>query len=101
MKNPKDRPRAMLDRPFYSPAELARIAGVHPSTILNWIRSGRLSGVRLSPRVYRIPLASAIRLLEPERVRPPRIIERPFGRVSVAAFDRELGREHRRGRRRT
>lgn len=85
-----------LDRPFYSPTELARMAGVHPSTVLNWIRSGRLYGVRLSPRVYRIPLASAVRLLEPERVRAVRVIERPFARVSLARIDRELGREHRR-----
>jgi predicted site-specific integrase-resolvase len=100
MKNPKDRPRAVLDRPFYSPAELARIAGVHPSTVLNWIRSGRVAGVRLSPRIYRIPLASAIRLLEPERYRPPRIIERPFARVNIAGIERELRREHRPRRRR-
>src|SRR5574341_496156 len=83
MKNVKDRARAALDRPFYTPAELAQVARVHPSTVLNWIRSGRLYGVRLSPRVYRIPLASAIRLLEPERVRPVRVIERPFRRVDI------------------
>jgi predicted site-specific integrase-resolvase len=100
MKNVK-RSAGALERAFYSPADVARIAGVHPSTVLNWIRTGRLYGLRLSPRVYRIPLASAIRLLEPGRVRPPRIVERPFARVSLAAFDRELGREHgRRGRRR-
>lgn len=91
----------VLDRPFYTPAELARIARVHPSTVLNWIRSGRLFGLRLSPRVYRIPLASAVRLLEPDRLRPVRVIERPFTRVSLARIDRELAREHRaRGRRR-
>jgi excisionase family DNA binding protein len=102
MKNSKDRPWTVLDRPFYTPAELARIARVHPSTVLNWIRSGRLAGVRLSPRVYRIPLASAIKLLEPERYRPPRIVERPFARVNIAAIERELRREHRRrGRRRS
>lgn len=101
MKNVKKRPAGTLDRAFYSPLELARIVGVHPSTVLNWIRSGRVYGVRLSPRVYRIPLASAMRLLEPERVRPPRIIERPFARVNIARIERELGREHRRPGRRT
>lgn len=99
MKNVKRRTRPALDKPFYSPAEIARIAAVHPSTVMNWIRSGRLHGVRLSARIYRIPLAAAVQLLEPERVRPVRIVERPFARVSLARFDRELGREHR-GRRR-
>ncbi len=99
MKNVK-RLAGALDRAFYSPAEVARIAGVHPSTVLSWIRTGRLYGLRLSPRVYRVPLASAVRLLEPERFRPPRTIERPFSRVNLARIERALGREHgRRGRR--
>lgn len=90
----------ILGRPFYSPAELARVAGVHPSTILNYIHSGRLAAARLSPRTYRIPLRSAMKLLEPERVRSPRIVERPFVAADLAAFERELAREHRPRRRR-
>jgi excisionase family DNA binding protein len=83
-----------LDRPFYSPAEVARLVGVHPSTILNYIHEGRLSAVRLSERTYRIPARAVAKLLAPERVRPARVRERPDGRVDVDAFDRELGREH-------
>lgn len=99
MKNVKDRTRQVLDKPFYSPAEIARIAAVHPSTVMNWIRSGRLHGVRLSQRIYRVPLAAAVQLLEPERVRPVRVVDRPFARIDVARIDRALSREHRRGRR--
>jgi excisionase family DNA binding protein len=95
MKTFKRHPGGVLDQAFYSPVELARIAGVHRSTVLNWIRSRRLYAMRLSPRVYRIPLGSAVRLLEPERVRPTRILKRPNARISIDRFDRELAREHR------
>ena len=40
---------------FYSPAEVAEMAGVHPSTVLNYISSGRLYAVRLSERTIRVP----------------------------------------------
>lgn len=55
---------------FYSPAEVASMASVHPSTILNYIASGRLYAVRLSQRTYRIPVRAVIALLEPERLAP-------------------------------
>ncbi len=84
-----------LDRPVYSPAEVAELARVHPSTILNYIRSGRLYAVRLSARTYRIPARAVLKLLAPERARPPRVIERPDVPTSLEAFDRELAREHR------
>jgi excisionase family DNA binding protein len=53
---------------FYSPHEVAAMAGVHPSTILNYIASGRLYAVKLSARTFRIPVRSVIGLLEPERI---------------------------------
>ena len=51
---------------FYSPHEVAEMASVHPSTILNYIASGRLYAVKLSERTYRIPARAVIGLLEPE-----------------------------------
>lgn len=57
-----------LTRPFYSPHEVAAMASVHPSTILNYIASGRLYAVKLSERTYRIPVRAVIDLLDPERV---------------------------------
>ena len=53
---------------FYSPHEVAEMASVHPSTILNYIASGRLYAVRLSARTFRIPVRAVIGLLEPERL---------------------------------
>lgn len=91
---------AGFDRPFYSPREAAQLAGVHPSTIMSYIRSGRLYGVRLSERVYRIPVRSLRKLLAPETVRPPRITVRPFAKVDPKAWERKMAREHREGSRR-
>lgn len=101
MRNPKKTPVPVFGRTFYTPREAAQLARVHPSTIMNYIRSGRLYGVRLSERVYRIPVKSLRKLLAPETVRPTRIIERPFAKVDLRAIERELAREHRQDRRRT
>ena len=78
-----------LNRPFYSPAEVARLAGLHPSTILNYIHSGRLYAVKLSERTYRIPNRAVLKMLAPETVTPPRIIERPDEKVDLSDGDRE------------
>lgn len=100
MKNVKKLGTTAFDRPFYSPRQAADLAGVHPSTIMNYIRGGRLYAVRLSERVYRIPVRSLAMLLAPETLRPPRVIERPFAKVDLRAWERRLRREHRQDRRR-
>lgn len=61
----------LLDRPFYSPADVAEIAGVSTSTVLNYIKAGRLASVRLSERTIRIPRRSILLFLSPESVTPP------------------------------
>lgn len=78
-----------LDKPFYSPGEVASLAGVHSSTILNYIRAGKLYAVRLSERTYRIPMRSVQKLLEPESVAPPNVIDRPDAVVNDTDADRE------------
>lgn len=78
-----------LDKAFYAPKEVAELAGVHPATILNYVRDGRLYAVKLSERTYRIPLRSVLKLLDPESVAPPTVIERPDERVDVSVADRE------------
>lgn len=40
-----------LTKSFYSPIEVARLASVSNSTILNYIRSEKLAAVRLSARL--------------------------------------------------
>ncbi len=78
-----------LDKPFYSPGEVANLAGLHSSTILNYIRDGKLYAVKLSERTYRIPLRSVLKLLDPESVAPPTVIEQPDANVRSSNADRE------------
>ncbi len=78
-----------LDKPFYSPAEVGNLAGLHSSTILNYIRGGKLYAVKLSERTYRIPLRSVLKLLDPESVAAPTVVERSDADVRISDADRE------------
>lgn len=80
---------------FYSPTEVARLAGVSASTVLGWIHSERLFAVQLSPRIYRIPLASVIRLLYPHQVRAPKVVRQRRASAAIDAEFRAHAREHR------
>lgn len=79
---------------FYSPREVAEMAGVHPSTVMAWIHSGRLRAIKLSERTYRIPNRAVRKMLAPETVRPPVIVDRPDEIVDIDEWNRELMREH-------
>ena len=66
-----------LTKAFYSPAEVADMAGVHRSTILNYIAEDKLYAIRLSERAIRIPVRSVQKLLTPEEVRSPQVTALP------------------------
>lgn len=61
---------ASLTRAFYSPSEVAELAAVSRSTILNYIHAGRLVAVQLSERTYRVPRKAVVRLLGLESPAP-------------------------------
>lgn len=67
----RERPKLEFERKaFYSPAEIAEILGVSTQTVLDRIHDGSLYGVRLSPRLYRVPLGGLLMFLgEPPRIR--------------------------------
>jgi len=46
------------DTPFLSTKEVAEILGVHQKTVHQWLRTGRLSGTKISYRAWRIPRAA-------------------------------------------
>jgi hypothetical protein len=82
-------PVVEFSKSFYSPHEVAAMASVHPSTILNYIAMGRLYAVKLSERTYRIPARAVIGLLEPERLTPSSITVEPDADV-----EHEFAHEH-------
>lgn len=69
----------MLDlkdrKAFYTPKEFARLANISTDKVLAMIHSGKLDAVRLSERIYRIPLAVVLSTLYPDQVRKPRITQ--------------------------
>jgi excisionase family DNA binding protein len=71
-----------LRKAFYSPAEVAELASVSPSTVLNYIKAGKLPAVRLSERLIRIPRKAVVRLLELDEARPV-VRDRPHRRVDI------------------
>lgn len=79
---------------FYSPHEVAEIGGLSTSTILNYIRSGKLYAVRLSERTYRIPLGAVIATFYPQQKAPAVIVRRGGGQRAVDLWLRELRKEH-------
>ena len=46
-------------------AEVARQAGVHPSTVRRWIADGIITGYRLGPNRLRVDATEVERLLTP------------------------------------
>ncbi len=59
-----------LRKGFYSPGEVAELASLSSSTILNYIHDGKLAAVKLSERTYRIPRKAVIRFLGLEAPAP-------------------------------
>ena len=80
---------AELRKPFYAPSEVAELADISASTVLNYIHSGKLAAVRLSERTYRIPRKAVLRLLEPESVLATTRDTRPDDEVDLAEADRD------------
>jgi excisionase family DNA binding protein len=70
----------LLPKAFYSPSEVATLASLSSSTVLNYIHEGRLAAVRLSERTYRIPRKAVIRLLGLDAPGPG-LVEDPAGIV--------------------
>ncbi len=45
-----------MERRFYTPREVAGILGVSTTTVLKLIHEGTLPGIKVSERIYRIPI---------------------------------------------
>jgi excisionase family DNA binding protein len=47
-----------------TPRDIARILGVHQKTVHLWLRNGRLKGVKISYRAWRIPQSALDQFIE-------------------------------------
>ncbi len=75
---------------FYTPAEIARLFEVHPSTVREWIHSDRLFAYQISERVTRVPLSSVMHLLG-ERAH---VVERDLSATEADAVWQRIAAEH-------
>jgi excisionase family DNA binding protein len=58
-----DRTRPGLGSSLISTAVAARIADVHPRTVRRWIAEGRLTAVRVGPRLVKLDLSELDRIM--------------------------------------
>ena len=47
-----------MDRLYYTPREVAQILGISDDKVLQMVNSGVMPGLRVSPRITRIPIAA-------------------------------------------
>lgn len=85
---------AFPQKAFYRPGEVAGLLDVSSQHVLDLIHAGKLEAVRVSERVYRIPIGS-LRMFVGERPRIRRTV-RPRGKVHEDTEDARLRAEHRR-----
>lgn len=89
-------------KPFYTPTEFARLASMSNDRVMDLIHAGRLPAVRISQRIYRIPIAAVMSTLYPDQVRKPRFTKSRDPEAEWRRIDREiaaegLGRRQRKG----
>lgn len=63
------------------PSELARLWGLHPSTVNGWIREGRLPAIRTPGAQYRVREADARAYCKEQGLPVPRGVQHPGGAI--------------------
>ena len=66
-----------MQRRYHTPREVAEILGISDDAVLDLINRGDLPGLRISPRITRIPIAAFDRWREGYRPRRRRVVIRP------------------------
>jgi len=69
--------------PLLRPSELARIWELHPKTVYQWIREGRLPAIKTPGAQYRVRAGDVRTYCEEHGLPMPRAIASPAGTVAV------------------
>ncbi len=77
---------------FLTPAEVAERMRVSTTTVLRWVHDGRLPAIRVSDRVYRIPVRSFEQFLAGRPQRRPAIVHREVARFPSIGADEGIPR---------
>ena len=70
-----------MPRLYHSPKEVAEILGISDDAVLDLINRGDLPGLRISPRITRIPIAAFDRWREGYRPKRRRVVIRSARRL--------------------
>jgi excisionase family DNA binding protein len=57
----------MIEEPMLSPGQIAELLGVHKKTVHLWLRTGKLQGIKISYRAWRIPKSAFDSFIEVSR----------------------------------
>jgi excisionase family DNA binding protein len=71
-----------MTKRFYTPREVSDILQVSPTTVMDRIHAGVLPAVRVSERIYRIPVPALERFVSTEPVREFHVEYRQVDRVT-------------------
>ncbi len=82
----------MSDPPLLRPSELARFWELHPKTVQDFIRAGRLAAVRTPGNHFRVRVADVRAFCEREQMPLPDFLQRHARRVVVIGGTEALGR---------
>jgi excisionase family DNA binding protein len=69
-----------MPRLYHTPKEVAEILGISDDAVLDLVNRGDLPGLRISPRITRIPIAAFDRWREGYRPRRRQVTIRPARR---------------------
>ena len=75
---------------YYTPREVAEILAISDDAVLDLIHRGDLPGLRVSPRITRIPIAAFDRWREGYRPRLRRVSIAPARRRHAIGADEQL-----------
>ena len=79
-----------MPRLYHTPKEVAEILGISDDAVLDLINRGDLPGLRISPRITRIPIAAFDRWREGYRPKRRRVVIRRVSREVAIGEEESL-----------